>query len=214
MSEVGTTAPDLLLVAFEALSADEQDEAFERLSAARLRRLAGEHSATETALASLRRVTVELGEAPSPDAYKEVRERLRASGEELEPLSRIIRHFGSWRRAKEALQLSGETTPRRIEARFRSRRLGKVWRYTEKTLCEVLRRCAQDLGHVPQVAEFEWWRDRELELAAAQGNDALHLPSAGPYRRRYGSWEQALLRFGYTPDEVAERLERGREGEL
>lgn len=33
-------------------------------------------------------------------------------------------------------------------------------------------------------------------------------PSAGPYRRRYGSWQQALLHFGYTPDQVAERLER------
>lgn len=61
---------------------------------------------------------------------------------------------------------------------------------------------------MPQVAEFEHWRHRELELARAQGDDALHLPSAGPYRRRYGSWEQALLKLGYTSDEVAERLER------
>jgi hypothetical protein len=58
------------------------------------------------------------------------------------------------------------------------------------------------------VAEFEWWRDRELELARAEGNAALHLPSPSPYRRRWGSWEAALLHFGYTPDQVAERLEQ------
>lgn len=61
---------------------------------------------------------------------------------------------------------------------------------------------------MPQVAEFDWWRQRELELALAQGDDAKHLPSATPYRRRYETWEQALLHFGYTSDEVAERLDR------
>lgn len=34
------------------------------------------------------------------------------------------------------------------------------------------------------------------------------LPSPGPYRRRWKSWEAALLHFGYTPDQVAERLEQ------
>jgi hypothetical protein len=58
------------------------------------------------------------------------------------------------------------------------------------------------------VAEFEWWRDREFELARAEGNDALHIPSPTPYRRRWGTWEAALLHFGYTPDQVAERLEQ------
>lgn len=58
------------------------------------------------------------------------------------------------------------------------------------------------------MAEFEWWRDHELELARAEGNDALHLPSPNPYRRRWGSWEAALLYFGDTPDRVAERLEQ------
>jgi hypothetical protein len=71
-----------------------------------------------------------------------------------------------------------------------------------------LRDCHDSIGHVPQLAEFEHWRERELELARAKGNDALHLPSDGPYRRRYGSWEKALLALGFTPDEVAERLER------
>jgi hypothetical protein len=58
------------------------------------------------------------------------------------------------------------------------------------------------------VAEFEWWRERELELARAQGDDALHLPSPTPYRKRWETWEGALLHFGYTADEIAERLEQ------
>jgi hypothetical protein len=60
----------------------------------------------------------------------------------------------------------------------------------------------------PQVAEFEWWRQREPELAAAQGDDTLHLPSQSPYRKRWGSWEGALLHFGYSAAEIAERLEQ------
>ncbi len=32
------------------------------------------------------------------------------------------------------------------------------------------------------------------------------LPSASPYRRRFGTWEAALLAFGVTPEQVAERL--------
>jgi hypothetical protein len=97
--------------------------------------------------------------------------------------------------------------PRSIEARFAKRRLGKVWRYTEKTLGEVLRRAMSDTGRICQLAEFEHWRQRDLELARAPGEE-LHLPSAGPYGRRYGgTWKKALLHFGFTPDEVAERLE-------
>ncbi len=111
----------------------------------------------------------------------------------------MSRHFGSWRRAKEALDLSETTTARRIEARFRFRRMGKVWRYSEDVMRETLVRCAEHYGRPPLVAEFEWWRDRELELARAEGNDALHLPSPSQYRRRWGSWEAALLHFGYTP---------------
>jgi hypothetical protein len=57
------------------------------------------------------------------------------------------------------------------------------------------------------VAEFEWWRDRELELARAQGNDALHLPTASRYRKRWKNWEGALLHFGHTQDEIDRRLE-------
>lgn len=65
------------------------------------------------------------------------------------------RHFGSWRRAKEALALSEVTTARRIEARFRYRRVGKVWRFTEDTLRETLASCVEHYGRPPMVSEFE-----------------------------------------------------------
>ncbi len=58
--------------------------------------------------------------------------------------------------APRALDLSQATSARKIDARFRARRLGKVWRYTEDTLRETLARCVAHYGRPPQVAEFEW----------------------------------------------------------
>ncbi|MCA1706331.1 MAG: hypothetical protein LC808_24950 [Actinobacteria bacterium] len=78
-----------------------------------------------------------------------------------------------------------------------------------ETLREVMLRAAEHWGRPPSVAEFAWWRERELELARAQGDPAPHLPSDNAYRRRYVTWEGALLHFGFTADEVAIRLERG-----
>ncbi len=205
---MATTGPDLVLVAYAALDPDEQEEVFEALEEARRREEAGNESQTGRLIRFLVRAAEETGHEPTPDDYRTVRKQLLAHGEEIAPFGQVVRHFGSWRRAKEAATLSRDVSARRIEARFRSRRLGKVWRYTEEMLRETLDRCVDDLGHVPQVAEFDWWRQREFELARAQGNDALHLPSAGPYRRRWGSWEAALLRLGFSPDQVEERLER------
>lgn len=180
------------------------------MSESQLRRRAAGESRGARCLRSLLRAAEHLGIEGELgiDAYKRARRQLRDAGEELETPNRIISHFGSWRAAKEAVQLSGDASIRQIEARFAKRRLDKVWRYTEATLREVLNDCARELGHVPQLAEFEHWRERQLEIARARGDDALHLPSGGPYRRRWGSWEKALLALGYTPDEVAERLEQ------
>jgi len=194
-----TSAVDALLVVFEALAQDEREDAFERLSKRQLEHLAGEESDTARLLRSLRCVAEGVGHTPTVTEYRDVERRLRGTDEAIDETNQVIRHFGSWRRAREALDLSETTTARKIESRFRARRLGKVWRYTEDTLRETLERCVAHYGRPPQVAEFEWWRERELELARAQGDDALHLASPTPYRRRWESWEGALLHFGYTP---------------
>jgi Homing endonuclease associated repeat len=212
MSEVieqATSAPDLLLVAYRALSASEQERAFDLINAARVKRLAGENSEFGRLLASLKTVADLLGEAPGIDDYKRIRRQLEAEGEVLEPSSRILKHFnGSWHLAKEALGLAEVTTTRRIEARFEARKKrGKVWRYTDARLKEVIAECVAAVGRVPQVAEFDHWRHRELELAKARGQE-LHLPSASPYRRRWSNWEGALRFFGYSEAEIAGRLER------
>lgn len=159
-------------------------------------------------LRSLRIVADEVGHTPTVTEYREVERRLRGTDEAIIETNQVIRHFQSWRHAREALDLSATTTPRKIEARFRFRRLGKVWRYTDDTLLETLERCTADYGRPPMLAEFEHWRERELELARSRGDDALHLPSPTPYRKRFGSWEAALRHFGYTAHERAKRLEQ------
>lgn len=117
-------------------------------------------------------------------------------------------HFGTWREAKEALGFAETSTARQIEERFRQRRLGKIWRYSEATLEQALRAAADHYQRAPTVAEFDWWRLRELEKAIARGEDALHLPSVSPYRKRWRTWEGALLHFGYTLEEATERFEQ------
>ena len=203
-----TSGVDLLTVAFAALTDEEQVEALARLQGAHLRRVAGEEGEMARMLASLSRAVEVLGHVPSPAEYKSVRERLAEEGTDLEPFAKVLRHFGTWRLAKEAISLSETTTARLIETRFASRRIGKVWRYTDETLRETLDRAVAAIGHVPQVAEFDWWRQRELELARARGETNLHLPSATPYRKRWGTWEAALAHFGFSPEEIAARLER------
>lgn len=205
-----TTGLDLILVAFQALDREEQTSALQQMHEHHLRLAAGVDSEEGRLIRSLRRAAEYTEADPlTVDAYRRAVAELKTEGEELEPLSRVIRCFGSWRQAREALQLSENSTARAIAARFAKRRLDKIWRYTEESLAEAMRQCVEDLGHVPQVAEYEHWRERKLALARAQGDDALHLPSNGPFRRRLGgSWEKALLGLGYMPDEVAERLER------
>ena len=204
----GTSAVDALLVVFEALAEDEREEAFARLSERRLEQLAGEESHTARLISSVRRVAAEVGHTPTVIEYRAAERRLRGTDQALEEINRVIRHFGSWRRVREAIDLSETSSVRKVEAHFRARRLGKVWRYTDDTLRETLARCVAHYGRPPQKVEFGWWRDRELELARAQGDDAFHLPSSEAYRRRWGRWEHVLRGCGYSPEEAALRLER------
>lgn len=205
-----TSGTQIVIAGFAALEPDEQDEAYAQIAGLRLTRLAGDASETSRLLASLRRVADLTDGELTPDLYRQARRELVAEGEQIAEFNALVRHFGGWRACKEALNLSAVTTPAKIEARFRSRLVGKVHRYREETLREALEKCARDIGHVPLVIEFEHWRQREIELAKAQGQE-LFLPSDSPYRRRWGSWENALLHFGFTSEAIAERLEPGLE---
>lgn len=216
-----TNATDIVLAAYNALSEEERDEAFERIRERRVLAAAGEEPDAARFVRSLRRVAEYVGHPDETDlsvgVYKQASAELIAAGEDIETFGRIYGHYGSWPRAREALELSETNTVRRIEARFRYRKVGKVWRYSEPMMRDALVRCIahcatlekRDTPRGVSVAEFEHWRDRELELAQARGDDDFHLPSSSPYRRRWKSWEASLLHFGYTPEQVAARLERG-----
>lgn len=153
------------------------------------------------------------GRIPTADDYARSVAELRAEGVEIAPRSQVIRHFDSWEGAKEALTMwqspSKMTTARRIEARFKARRMGKVWRYTPETLAATMAHCVADHGRPPRVAEYDWWRRQQLELAHATGDPFAHLPSANPYRKRWRTWDAALVALGYSPEWIAERLEDG-----
>lgn len=204
-----TSGVEALSILYAALTPEEQEEAFAQLRQARLNAQGDAEREMERHVRSLRRVAEAIGHAPGVTEYREVAQALIADGEDLEPFSRLYRYFGkSWGRAQEALELSGETTTKAIEARFAHRRLGKPVRYSEDELREALARAVEHFGRVPNTPEYAWWRERQLELARAQGEERPHLPTEGPFRERWGGWEGGLLHFGYTPDAIAHRLAR------
>lgn len=202
---MATTGPDLLIASYHALDEQEQDEAFERLHGIRVPKEAGTESDVAHYFRSLQRVAQEVGRTPTADEYRAVQPTLVEAGETVESFSRVCRFFGSWPRAREALDLSQTATPRRIEARFRERRLGKVWRYDEDILRDTVVRAVEHYGYPPGTTEFDWWREREFELSRATGREDPHVPSVTPYRKRSGTWEVALLHFGDSAEAVARR---------
>lgn len=204
------SATALFLVAFNALTPAQQEEVYGEISEARLRRIAGEDDELTAVLRSLRAISAHVGEELTPALYKAAHKKLRAAGESIHEFNQVVRFFGSWRRAKEALDLSETSTPFKIEARFRARMVGKVHSYREETLRQTLADCVCELGRVPLVIEFELWRKKEMELAKAQGKEVF-IPSDSPYRTRWGTWEDALAHFGYDLSEIKARLEPSRE---
>lgn len=190
---------------YAALPADDQAVAFERISRLHLDRIATDSSEAGRMLRSLLRVADKLGHDPSVDEYKTVSRELIADGQDVASFSRLYSFYGAWRLAREAMDLSLVTTPRRIEARFRSRRVAKVYRYSDQQLLDALKLAEAHWQRVPNHAEFTWWRDHQIELAKANGEE-LHLPGGASYRGRWGSWEGSLLHFSYTPEQVTECL--------
>lgn len=215
---IETSPVDLMAVLFANLAPAEREAAFQRIAAMRAEYLAGHESDTRRMIRSLRRVGEVAGVMPPTlPLYRKVAPRLIREGEDIATPTALYEHFDrTWAKAVEALGLSETDSPRRIEARFRSRETGKVWRYTERQLAETLDRCSAyfvarfglpaGARYAPLVAEFDHWREREHELARARGDHAYQLPSSSPYRRRYGDWETALQHFGFTSDQLAERL--------
>jgi hypothetical protein len=203
-----TSAPDILVIMFAALDEAEQQEVAERIATIRAINAVGVETASAPFLRSLRRVTEFIGHEPTVDEYKDACAALREQGEDIKGFSAVVRHFTTWRRAKEAMDLSKTTSVRNVDARFRHRRVNKIWRFSEETLRETMARVVEYYGSIPTIQEYDAWRQRELRLAAAEGNDAMQVPSTRPYRERYRGWEKALLHFGYPADEIAKRLER------
>lgn len=200
---------DALIVLYEALASEEQDAAYERIHESHLHRQGEAETELAMHVRSLRRIAEAIGREPSIDDYRLVSQKLRAEGEDVQPFGRLYRYFGhSWPRAREALRLSGETSMSRLEARLRSRRLGKIARYTDDTLRATLAQAVEHYKRPPSVAEFSWWRQQQLALALAQGEDDPQLPSDSAYRSRWRTWEAALLHHGCTPEQVALRLEQ------
>jgi hypothetical protein len=204
-----TSGVDALLVLFQALAPEEQDAVYARIRETHLGRLADADVEMERYVRSLRRVAGVLGRVPGTSDYRRVAKQLRKEGEDIEAFPRLYDYFGcSWQRAKEALELSGETSTRAVEARFQRRQLGKVVQYPEEVLRDSLARAVEHYGRPPTTAEYGWWREQQLALARAKGDQHPHVPTDAPFRQRWRTWEAALLHHGYTPEQVARRLER------
>jgi hypothetical protein len=204
---VTTPAPDVVIAAYQALGEEEREVAFERIRQLRVADAAAGETDMARHLRSLARVAEEVGRVPTVTEYRVVAPRLAAAGEAVTTFTAVYDFFGSWPRAREALELAGAQTPQLIEARFRFREMGKVWRYTDDTLRDALMRAAEYWDRPPSVAEFEWWREQEQRRLQATGDTDPYLPSTSPYRKRWGTWEAALLHFGFSREDVALRLE-------
>lgn len=191
----------------------EQKKALRQMQVIDLDRRVGDETADELMVRSVKTAAVFVGDAGaalSPASYREARKQLAATGTHIEEINKVIRHFGTWVLAKEAASLADDVTAARINARFRSRKQGKIWRYTDSVLRSAILDCSAELGgRAPRLSEFEFWRDRQLELARAAGNVDKHLPSGTPYRKRFGTWEKALAWAGFSNEQITGRFYQG-----
>ncbi|WP_445151163.1 hypothetical protein [Baekduia sp. Peel2402] len=200
---------DAFLAHWRALDPDDRARAFQRLADAVAAEQADQDGHAGRLLRSVDAVASHLGRVPTSPEYNAAARELRADGVDVVPIGQLIRHFDTWAGALEAYAMWRDpaklTTPRLIEARFKKRRLGKVWRYTPEALADAMAECVKAIGRPPRVAEFEWWRHEQLERAHAAGSPNAHLPSASPYRGRWKTWDAALVALGYAPEWIAER---------
>jgi len=119
----------------------------------------------ETVLAELRDIVEQLGRTPT-------QEEVRRMGGPCH--NTFTRHCGGWSAALAELGL----TPRSSR------------RYGTEELKEMLRDLANELGHVPTVAEMR---------ARAE------MPAPRTFRYRFGTWNEALRAAGLTPRHLRPR---------
>lgn len=214
-----TSGGDVVLAGFAALTAEEQEQAFERIAAARVERLTGEESEIARHLRSLRRVADHLGDTPNTSSYRRAWRELRDAGEsDVISLGSLLRFFGSWERARECLDATEVSSVERIRHRLGNRQLGRVHQYSRATMRRWIDEAVADLGiggddlgrdrRAPQCREFLDWRKGRRALAEAQGQ-VVHIPTAAPYRRltTQGTWAAAMRALGFTVEEVEARLD-------
>jgi hypothetical protein len=197
----GTSASEVIAIAFQHLTPVEQEEAYAKIKELRLRRLAGTDGEIGRYINAIAAVQERVDGELSCEDYREWSPKLRKDGLDVPPFSELRRYFGSWSRAKSAFLMADDETPMKIDARFRARRVGKVHRYRDSVLKETIERAADYVGHPPLLTEFEAWRQRELELAKARGEDVC-IPSSSAYRNRHRTWEKALLHFGFSQEDI------------
>jgi hypothetical protein len=204
-----TDAVDVLLAGFHVLSDAEKDAFSQRVQQAQMDRLTSSHDELGRFLRSIESAAAHAGCDPADLTVTQYRQAIR-DGIDLEPLSRLLKRLRSWRQAREAFQLSRTKSLAVVDLRLSRRQVkAKVWRYSTETLKAFFAEAVQHYGgRVPLASELDEYRERRLEVARASGDDALHLPQTNAYRRRWGTYEEACLAMGYTPDHVAERLER------
>ena len=205
-----SAAVSAVLAAYNTLSPEDRDRFFDEIRQLRLESLAACDPDAARYLASLMKVGEHLGAMPTSESYKQAHSELLAADEEVLHVSSIIRYYGSWRMAKEALELSGYYNARQVEARFRRRRTRQPRYAREDELRAALHSCVADLGRAPLIREYEDWCDHQRDQARARGEE-LWLPSVSTFRRRHKTWEKALLHYGIDLRSVYARLEQPRQ---
>lgn len=207
---VATTAQDVVIAGFLALDDDERAVTFSRIRDLWRERLASESLDEHRFLRSLTLVAnANGGRMPTVQEYQHVEAELSDKGVQVEPFRRVYRHYGNWPNARAAFEMSGDSTAEMVEYHFRRRRLGKTSRYSEKTLVETMASAVEHWGRPPTVAEYSWWRKKQLAIEQSTGATSPDraIPNHLVYTSRWNSWEAALEACGYTQEQIASRME-------
>ena len=101
--------------------------------------------------------------------------------------STIKKRFGSW---LNALELAGVS-----EDIIAKRKKGTNY-YTDAQLIDLLKQYHKQFGEIPQYREFTEY---------AKGHPER--PTGSTYMRRFGSWTNALIKSGFTPQRIPKKYE-------